>query len=440
MVPQEKIENHIDAAIRFFLFVLIAMLPYSSAAVEICVSFSMVLWGVKRTIRLMSALKSNESVKKSFGALLTHYMPVETPVNGFIYWFMFACLLSSIGCILGIESFRAFFTKIFEWFIIYFIVVEVIVEKKHIKTIFALFFITSFILMFDGILQYYVLRKDIFLGRVLKAGDRATAAFKTPSDFGAFLTVCVPTFFALLFYRENKKSFMMISLCGFCLGLWSLWIVQARAAWMGVVFAFFLCTILKSYQWSKIKLSFISRIILLCCVGIVLCIVFYIFKEFLQYRINTVEWRKEIWISSLRMINDKLIFGHGVNTFMRIFQEYNTGAMDGPTYAHNSILQMAAETGIFGLFWFLMILGKLFSYGYERLCQNNQDKFIQMGCLGFLSGTVALFIQSISDTSFQSVQLSALFWYVGAVAIAGVKMNDQPFHKSSGVSVAYVKK
>lgn len=439
MVLQERIENQIDSAIRFFLFVLIVMLPYSSAAVEICVSFSMVLWVVKRTMRLINALERNKKEKKSPGALLTNYMPVETPLNGFIYWFMFACLLSSTGCVLGFESLKAFFTKIFEWFIIYFIIVEVIVEKKHIKIVFALFCLTSFILMFDGILQYYVLREDIFLGRVLKAGDRATAAFKTPSDFGAFLTVCVPVFFAMLFYK-GKKIFVFLSLGGFCFGLLALWIVQARAAWMGVVLSIFLYVVLRNYYWTKVELSFSLRIILLICVFIILSSALYIFKEFLQYRISTVAWRKDIWIASLQMINDKLIFGHGINTFMRIFQEYTYTSQTAPTYAHNSILQMAAEVGIFGLFWFLLILGKLFSHGYEMLGSHIQDQFVQTVCFGFLSGTLALFIQSISDTSFQSVQLSALFWYAGAVAIAGVKILDQTFQKSSGVSAAYVKK
>lgn len=435
MAHQERIEHHIDSAIRFFLFVLIVMLPYSSAAVEICVSFSMVLWVVKRTLRGMGADKRNENDQKGFKAFLASYVPVITPVNGFIYWFMLACLLSSIGCVLGFESFRAFFTKIFEWFIIYFIVVEVVVEKKHIKTIFILFFISSFILMVDGLLQYYVLRKDIFLGRVLNAGDRATAAFKTPSDFGAFLTVCVPTFFAMLFYRGNQKIFIWLSLGGFCLGLGALWIVQARAAWMGSVIAIFLLIFLQNFDWIKRKTDVRLKIVIFILTVIILFVGSQIFKEFLEYRINSVNWRKDIWTGSLAMINDKLIFGHGINTFMRIFQEYTYTSQKAPTYAHNSILQMAAEVGVFGLFWFLMILGKLFSYGYQMLCSQIQDKFIQTVCVGFLTGALALFIQSISDTSFQSVQLSALFWYAAAVAIAGVKILDQTSQKFSTVTM-----
>lgn len=418
MLIQQDIENRIDAVIRFFLYVLIFMLPFSPAAVEICVSFSMVLWFVKRTLRI----KNNSN---NISTALKHYLPKATMINVYIYWFLLACIFSAAGSVYMADSFKAFFTKIFEWFIIYFLVLEVMVDKKHFKTIAILFIISSFVLIADGLLQYYLLRKDIFFGRILNPGDRATAAFKTPSDFGGYLTVAVPFMFILIFYRFKNVKLKVVTSIMFILGLCGLWIVQARAAWMGVLLAVLLFCIVRYRGWlfnkanKFLKMFMVILVILLFVAGIKI----FIFSS--NYRPDSIEWREMVWKSTAFMIKDKPFFGHGVNTFMKVFQIYCDDARHNPTYAHNSILQMAAEVGMIGLFCFLMTMIKLFKEGYTKLINGLDDKFISIVSLGSLTGALALFIQSISDTSFQSLQLSALFWYLAGLSMAGVRMLNE---------------
>ena len=45
---ETKIIKRIDVVIRFFLYLLMFWLPYSSAVVEVCVVASLLLWLVKR--------------------------------------------------------------------------------------------------------------------------------------------------------------------------------------------------------------------------------------------------------------------------------------------------------------------------------------------------------------------------------------------------------
>ena len=66
-----------------------------------------------------------------------------------------------------------------------------------------------------------------------------------------------------------------------------------------------------------------------------------------------------MWQSALRMIADRPLLGHGLNTFMSKYLEYWVGGERMPRYAHNCYLQMAAETGLIGLAAFVALLWRI---------------------------------------------------------------------------------
>jgi len=122
------------------------------------------------------------------------------------------------------------------------------------------------------------------------------------------------------------------------------------------------------------------------------------------------------------MIQDKPAFGHGLNTFMPLFQEYRErykGKFDfGPTYAHNSFIQLTAETGLVGLTGFLGILFRLFKKVIAQIRSVRQNSSSTMLAAGLLAGIFAFLIQSIVDTNFYSLQPSVLFWFMVGTLIA----------------------
>jgi len=117
--------DRIDALIRFFLYVLIFWLPYSPAVIESCVIICLILWLLKRGILLTK--------EKVSAGILKDAKPESTFLNKPIAFFLLACLLSVTGSAFFGQSLHNFFTKTLEWFIVYFLVVEVFKDKKQQK-------------------------------------------------------------------------------------------------------------------------------------------------------------------------------------------------------------------------------------------------------------------------------------------------------------------
>ena len=137
-----------------------------------------------------------------------------------------------------------------------------------------------------------------------------------------------------------------------------------------------------------------------------------------------VSWRKKIWMDSLVMIKERPVFGHGINTYMTLFQEYRRKTWrpvyDNPTYAHNCYIQIATETGLVGLTFFLWIIGRFF----RRIIQSmknqylNEEADLNILLMGLSAGVFAFLVQSFFDTNFYSLQLSTLFWFMMGVSVA----------------------
>ena len=148
------------------------------------------------------------------------------------------------------------------------------------------------------------------------------------------------------------------------------------------------------------------------CISLILILGSGVGQELLG-RHETIQFRLNVWLEGIEMIKDRLFFGHGINTFMRIFQAYRENLHLGLTYAHNCYIQLAAETGIVGLLCFLWIIVKVF----QQLLGNikhiiAQDQNCGVLAIGLLSGIFAFLVHSFFDTNFYSLQLSfyLCFW------------------------------
>ncbi len=148
------------------------------------------------------------------------------------------------------------------------------------------------------------------------------------------------------------------------------------------------------------------------------------YEMFVFSRGETMLWRLEIWQDVVRMIQERPLFGHGINTFMSIFQEYFPLAKHGPTYAHNCYLQIAAETGLFGLVTFSFIIARIFqSYFKNPRVLALEDETLKWISIGLISGIFGFLVHSFFDTHFYTLQHSSLFWYMVGLLVAISNIN-----------------
>ena len=120
--------------------------------------------------------------------------------------------------------------------------------------------------------------------------------------------------------------------------------------------------------------------------------------------------RRGMWATAWNMIKVHPVLGHGLNTFMGNYMHYVVGKAREPKYAHNTLLQVTAETGIIGLALFLGLMASIlacWARTLRRVPQQDHDRWMLAGpacaLIGFLS-------QSLVETSFYSLRPAVLFW------------------------------
>lgn len=422
-----SLEDKFDSVIRVFLYILMFWIPYSLAVIETCVIISFFLFLAKR---VAAAIKNKMYLRWSRG--LKVFKPLDNPLNQPIALFLFICFLSVFHSSAFNNSLYHFFTKIFEWFVIFFLALEVFKEKKHIYMAIGILFFTATATALDSFYQFYISNKDIFLGHTIVAGGRPTAGFKTANDLAGYWTIVAPLSLIFVFMKGKKTWYYLIALTVFSLILWSLVLTLSRGAWLGVV----LGVVAIAFIFLYLKRRFQDRSSRdVCLILLFLCVIlFFAFKISFSVEASnrsvTGDWRLTIWQDSLKMIHDKPFLGHGINTYMDVFQKdyrrrvvWDSRYIDQPTYAHNCYIQLAAETGILGLSAFLWIFFRFFGQAFKRIRDLFQaDPNTAMLLIGSVSGTVAFLVHGFFDTNFYNLQLSAFWWLIMGLQVAIVRL------------------
>jgi putative inorganic carbon (HCO3(-)) transporter len=130
-----------------------------------------------------------------------------------------------------------------------------------------------------------------------------------------------------------------------------------------------------------------------------------------------------IWKTGWKMFIDKPVFGHGLNTFMRVFSDFRPKEYGWIVYAHNCFLQMAAEIGIIGLLAFLWLA---FVILWETMLKflTLKESFLRAAFLGMVGGLLAYLINSFFDTNLYSLPLAVMFWSVAGLAAAKFQIDE----------------
>jgi len=422
--------NAFDVAIRFFLSILIIMLPFSKASVGICIAFMLMWWLLKRIFVLTKNLAGERKAQDSkLIVLLRTFKPETSILNGPIGLFIFVAILSAIGSLYFSDFLRAFFGKILRSIILYFIIIESVKQRKHIFILVCLFFLSAVVVSFDGFIQYFFAGVDIFFLRQMDKGA-ASASFNHPNSLGAYLifplllvTAMLKDKFRALVskYQVTRNKFQAAGfLFLFCLFGFAMILTKSRGAWFGAlsgILMLILITYRRVFIWLVIGTVLVLTLIFLIAPKTTL-------RNFRLEPIlvqDSYFGRMGVWMDTVDMIKDRPVFGHGINTYMKEFQKYRQMPWQYPTYAHNCYLQIAAEMGLFGLMVFLWIVGKFF----RRTIMSYKEGLGEIDSnllLGIMAGLFAFLVHSFFDTNLYSLQLNTLFWYMMGLAVAVMRL------------------
>jgi len=129
--------------------------------------------------------------------------------------------------------------------------------------------------------------------------------------------------------------------------------------------------------------------------------------------------RFELWKRALDVIEAKPWTGTGINTYNVAHEKYDkqqNWRVRG-YYAHNGYLQLTAEIGLPGIFFFLLFLVMYFRkvFGELGATRGSSEEYTR---LGLLMALLAFLLYATADNNLQSPPSLMMFWYLAGVLMA----------------------
>ena len=145
---------------------------------------------------------------------------------------------------------------------------------------------------------------------------------------------------------------------------------------------------------------------------------------------TSVALRWAIWDSTMYMVKEYPVFGIGWNTYWLEYPEYNYFIQSTHVlmyHAHNLYLNILAETGFLGLFFFLTIL-----IGHAvKATRLKGDRLRQAAQYGVGALVIAVLVSGVTDFELYSHQVSVVFWQLLGLIGAFMKLSKEQENKEN---------
>jgi len=333
---------------------------------------------------------------------------LKTPLNRYIAFYFLVCLLATIfGYMMGrVKGSAGFFfvLKYFEYYIVFFMAVNYLKEKKQMERLVWMMLIVCLIVCAIAIYQ-------------IPSGVRVSAPFEgevgEPNTLGGYLVLILSLVLGLLFNNygtKNQKYFFGVLVLFILVVLAA---TQSRSSWLA------LGSMLIALIWfSKRKFVVIIPLILLVILSAFLLpsgvkeralYTFFQPKEEGQLvvggvRIDTSTSARLIsWKNVLtRDFIEHPILGYGITGYYFIDAQYP---------------RVLAETGLLGLFFFIALLVAICRQALKTWRQYTDDSFYMGVSTGFLAGFFGMLIHAIGANTFIIVRIMEPFWFLTAIVI-----------------------
>jgi len=383
----EKFNKHYLFLMEVFIGIAIFFLPISKALIEIGSISAIVLWLSRKVI-------IRESIILPRSILLPYLIFI---VMGVISLFLIDHADWKLGFrgILKWLQFFGFFFLCAEWF----------QNKDRAHRALFIFLASMTLITFNGFYQLatgmdFLRHVSLDPGRII----RMKSSLGAPNTLAAFYLFAIPLTATLLprFKKWRVLIFGMALLFGIGLIL-----TFSRAAFLALFTAFF-CTLIMNKKWKW----------LLVALGILtVAFVFSppLYQNFigsLNLKDISVGERIRYWTYSWEMIKSNPLLGVGLNHYLAELPHFVPVTETYRGYAHNSYLQIWAETGLIGLLSFLFPLVHL-----NALRSNQKPPPTLLNTCLFI-GCSAFLIQAAFDNHFFSMQPAFLFWTLWGMKIA----------------------
>ena len=343
---------------------------------------------------------AKSAVYKELGLFL------KTPLNKPIFYYIAAMVLSTaFGIMFGrvqIKTGFFFVLKYIEYFIVYFMVVNNIRNRKQIRYWIIAILFTCAIVSMIGIYQ-------------IPTGGRVTAPFEgeegEPNTLGGYLVLILSIVVGLFLTTESRRNKILLGFLGFLIIIPFL-ATQSRGSYLAIVPMCFALLILSEKRIGlAITLAILASVGPFLMPSTVTDRIAYTFtqaKEAGQIRIGktTIDTSTSARLQSWKSVVTKdwikhPFLGYGVTGYHFLDAQYPL---------------VLVETGILGMAAFLWLIYSLYSRAIEAY-RKSKDSFYKGLSLGFLAGLTAMLAHAIGANTFIIVRIMEPFWFLAGIVL-----------------------
>lgn len=374
-----KILKFLDWSVEYSTYVFIFYIPISIALVGNFSIAAVALFFIKQ---FLSSDFSTINRHKVFFVLLL------------VFFICMSLSLINSGPLLG-KSLKALFIKWGRFPFILWMILDTF--KKPGRIIKALG-----VLLFSTALTGFSALSQKFIGLEFLRHQQPrilTGPFSDAISFAFYLLGSIFIAWSLSLYSWRHKL-LRIGFCSLTLMIVIvLFLTRARGAWIGCAAGLIFMTLAvnchrlrKKTFWILFAASYMV-VLPLFTVGL--------------YLLRKDPQRMILMFGALRMIREHPLLGKGLGTFMNYCEAFSHNPW--VCYAHNCFLQIWAESGIFSLVSFVILMGYVL-YRNMKLVLKTPISFDYYLLIGLNATFLSLLVHIFFDTQLYSFQSSFLFW------------------------------
>ena len=247
------------------------------------------------------------------------------------------------------------------------VAIKIYFEDNHSKKLFfQVLKISTLIICFDAIFQYFVGINFLGFHEFIYASARLSGIFGDEKVLGGYLVRFLPLFLISIIYYEKN---LLLKLFGALIYIYTIIISGERTAFFFVIMILTIFAFLSKKKVTFNNFKIISSFIVFFVIINIFFTSSYTFQRHTEiknliFKGNNLfsKVHDQHYYTAYKIFLDNKAFGSGPKTFRYLCNnsKYNSGSLSCSTHPHNILLQILSEIGILGLIFYLILLFYLF--------------------------------------------------------------------------------
>lgn len=247
--------------------------------------------------------------------------------------------------------------------------------------------------------------------------NRLYGTFSHPNTFALYLVLSIALIFIIL--GINNKKEVKIIVYGFYSFI--LFVLLLLTLARGALIALFIVILIAGIvKYKKAVVAFMVMIIFS-----------YLISTPIQQRFNelihpdpygSIAYRLDLYKDIITYTKEKPFTGYGIGTASKIISENRA---NNP-HPHNDYLKIGMETGLFGLFVYVLLILNVVYFLIKSYFEENKDSVIKTINLFLIAISVAIFVAAGGDNVLRNTSLQWSYWALIGGFIA-LKIKKAPY-------------